>query len=253
MKRGWQAAVLALALLVAGVAQAAEPVVMFAAASLTNAFTEVGKAWEAAGHPAVRFSFASSSTLAKQIETGAPAAIFASADEDWMNYLAKRNLIDAASRTDLVGNKLVLIVPVDRNVDASIGKGFDLAGFLGDSRLATGDPDHVPVGKYAQQALTSLGLWDVAKPRLLRAEDVRSALAYVERGEVNAGIVYATDAAITQKVRVAGEFPRDSYPPVVYPIALIAGPRSANERAFFDFLKTPQARAIYARYGFSAP
>ena len=233
--------------------RAADPVLVFAAASLTNAFTDAGKAWAAAGHAPVRFSFASSSTLAKQVETGAPAAIFASADEEWMDYLAARKRIDAASRVDFAGNTLVLIVPSPRAGHVVIDARFDLPAFLGDGRLAVGDPDHVPAGKYARRALTSLGLWERTQPRLVRAEDVRAALAYVERAEVAAGIVYATDAAITPKVRIAGTFPPGSYPPIVYPMALVSANAGDEARAFLAFLAGPQARAIYARYGFSAP
>ena len=155
---------------------------MFAAASATDALDEIGRAYQAAGRDPVVFSFASSSNLAKQIENGAPAALFLSADERWMDYLATRDLIVPASRTDLLGNTLVLIAPADSNLSIEIKPGFELAKALGDGRLAVGDPDHVPAGIYAKAALEKLGVWKELSPKLARAEDVRGALAFVERG-----------------------------------------------------------------------
>ena len=224
---------------------------VFAAASLTNAFEDIGRLYQQKTGTQARFSFASSSTLAKQIESGAPAGVFASADEQWMDYLAQRNLIVPESRKPLVGNSLVLVVPAANRVTVNLKPGFDLAKFLGNERLATGDPAHVPVGKYAQDALTKLGLWGVAEPRLVRADSVRSALTFVERGEVAAGIVYATDAAITDKVRVAGVFPADSHAPITYPVALVAGRDTQEARTFLAFVQRAEATAILRRYGFT--
>ena len=234
-------------------ARAADPVVVYAAASLTNAFEDIGRAWAARGHPAPKFSVAASSTLAKQIEQGAPAGIFASADEQWMDYLAGRNLVDAASRRDLASNSLVLVVPADRPSTVDLKLGTDFAALFTGQRIATGDPAHVPVGRYAEQALKNLGGWNAVAPRLVRAESVRSALAFVERGEVGAGIVYSTDAAISSKVKVAGTFPASSHPAIVYPIALVAGRGDAEARALLAFLTGPEARTILKRHGFTDP
>lgn len=245
--------VLHLALAGAPAAHAAEPVVVFAAASLANAFEDIGKAWAAKGYAAPKFSFAASSTLAKQIEQQAPAAIFASADEAWMDYLAERKLIDPASRKDLAGNGLVLVVPADSPSTVDLKAGTDFATLFAGRRIATGDPAHVPVGRYAEQALKNLGGWDAISPRLVRAESVRAALAFVERGEVAAGIVYSTDAAISSKVRVAGTFPASSHAGIVYPIALVAGRADAQARAVLAFLTGPEARAILRRHGFTDP
>ena len=246
-------AVLGLALALVPGARAAGPVVVFAAASLTNAFEDVGRAWVAKGHAAPRFSFAASSTLAKQVEQGAPAAIFASADEAWMDYLVERKLIEKASRRDLASNSLVLVVPADGPSTVVLGPGTDFAKLFAGRRIATGDPAHVPVGRYAEQALRSLGGWDAVAPRLVRAESVRAALAFVERGEVAAGIVYSTDASISSRVKVAGTFPATSHPPIVYPIALVAGRADDEARALLAFLTGPEVRGILRRQGVTDP
>jgi molybdate transport system substrate-binding protein len=249
------AAVLAaLCLAAAPPGRAQAPVTVFAAASLANALEDVGKAYAAQGRPAVRFSFAASSTLAKQMEAGAPAALFASADEAWMAFAASRNLVDAASRRTLATNRLVLVVPADRPATVDLASPGALTAWLGDGRLATGDPAHVPVGRYAREALTAIGAWGSVAPRLVRAENVRSALAFVERGEVAAGIVYATDAAATTKVRVAGTFAAGTHAPIVYPVALAAGANGERGRAFYAFLvASDEARAILRKHGFGAP
>lgn len=248
-------AALALQLALAGAqnARAAEAVVVFAAASLTNAFEDVGKAWQAKGGSPPKFSFAASSTLAKQIEQGAPVAIFASADEQWMDYLVERKLVDSASRRDLAANRLVLVVPADKPSTVDLKPGLDFAKLFAGERIATGDPAHVPVGRYAEQALKSLGGWNAIAPRLVRAESVRAALAFVERGEVAAGIVYSTDAAISTRVKVAGTFPANSHPGIVYPVALVAGRADDAARTFYAFLTGPEARAILRRHGFGDP
>ncbi len=229
----------------------AQDVTVFAAASLTDAFEQVGKAYRDKGGSPVKFSFAASSTLAKQIESGAAADIFASADEQWMDYLAQRNLIEAATRQSRLGNTLVLITPPDQKRIVDIKPGFDLAGMIGNGRLATGDPAHVPVGRYAQEALTKLGVWDAIEPRLARTDNVRAALLLVERGEVPFGIVYGTDAKASGKVNVAGTFPDGTHIPVTYPIAIVAKRDRPEVRRFFDFLSGPEAKEIYRAAGFS--
>ena len=223
---------------------------VFAAASTTDALGEIAREYEAAGHGHIVISFASSSTLAKQIENGAPADLYLSADEIWMDYLAQRNLIVPASRIDYLGNTLVLIAPKDSRLALTIAPGFPLAASLGDGRLAIGDPDHVPAGIYAKAALEKLGVWQEVEPKLARAEDVRGALAYVERGEAAAGIVYATDAARAQ-VRVVAPFPADTHPPIRYPMALVAGHDTHAARAFYNHLRGSAARAVFERYGFT--
>ncbi len=239
-----------LVLLVARVASAAD-LTVFAAASLTDALKDISAAWVVLGHAAPALSFGASSTLARQIEQGAGVNLFASADTQWMDELATRDRIVPQSRHDLLGNSLVLVVPADQARKVAIGPGFDLAGLLGPGgRLATGDPAHVPAGIYAEQALRRLGVWAVAEPRLARAENVRAALLLVERGEAPAGIVYATDAAASTAVAVAGVFPPASYDRISYPFALIRGGDTPEARALLDFVAGPEARAIFARRGF---
>jgi molybdate transport system substrate-binding protein len=229
----------------------AQAVTMFAAASLTDAMKDVSAKWVEAGHQPLRLSFGSSSTLARQIEQGAPANVFASADEKWMDYLAEKKLIAGGTRKSLLGNELVLVVAADKPKRVTIDKGFDLASLLGASgRLATGDPAHVPVGIYAGQALKKLGLWDGIAARLARTEDVRAALLLVERGEAPAGIVYATDAAVSKSVMIAGTFPADSHDPVSYPFAVTKSGDTPEARAFLDFLTNPTARAVFVQRGF---
>ncbi|MBN8873656.1 MAG: molybdate ABC transporter substrate-binding protein [Rhodospirillales bacterium] len=229
----------------------AQDLTVFAAASLTDSLKEVAAAWVKDGHPALRLSFGASSTLARQIEQGAPAAVFASADEKWMDYLVQRKLIAADTRRSLLGNDLVLIVPANTPRHVTIGPGFDFAALLGrDGRLATGDPAHVPVGIYAEQALKKLGAWDTLAPRLARAEDVRAALLLVERGEAPAGIVYGTDAAVSTGVMVAGTFSATSHDPITYPFAATKTGDGPEARALLAFLAGPEARAIFVKRGF---
>lgn len=224
---------------------------IFTAASLTEALSDVGKAYADAGHEPPVFSFAATSALARQIENGAPAALFISADEEWMDYLAARKLTDAPSRVSVLGNSLVLVVPKGEALDIAIGPHFDLAGALKGRKLSLADPTGVPAGRYAQAALTSLGVWKTVEPLVVRADNVRAALTFVERKEAAAGIVYATDAALTDKVAVAGTFPATSHPPISYPLAIIARNDSADARAFRDFLLSEPAKAIYRKYGFA--
>lgn len=228
-------------------------VTVFAAASTTNALTDIGRVF--AGKQSGRFipSFAASSTLAKQIEQGAPADIFISANPKWMDFLQQRGMLVAGTRFDLLGNRLVLIAPANSRMRASIKPGFNLAGLLGADNLAMGDPDHVPAGIYGKQALEFLGVWQAVADKVARCKDVRAALALVEREEVPLGIVYATDAAISQKVKVIGTFPDNSHPPITYPVAAIAGRLTPPAKAFLEFLKSSPAKAIFKRYGFSVP
>lgn len=243
---------LAIALLLLPCVAHAQGTTVFAAASLTDALKDVAAAWQKQGHPAPIYSFGASSTLARQIEQGAPAALFASADEKWMDYLAKRSLIVPDTRHDLLSNKLVLIVPASHPQHVTIGPNFDLAALLGpNGRLATGDPAHVPVGLYAKQALQKLGVWNVAEPRMAPTADVRGALLLVERGEAPAGIVYATDAAVSKNVMVAGTFPDNSHDPITYPFAAVKANDTPQARALLTFMEGPQAREIFMARGFS--
>jgi molybdate transport system substrate-binding protein len=232
-------------------ASRAQELTVFAAASLTDAIKEVSAQWVAAGHQPLRMSFGSSSTLARQIEQGAPANLFGSADEKWMDYLGERNLIVNETRKNLLGNDLVLVVPADRPRHVAIEPGFDLLGLLGPTgRLAVGDPTNVPVGIYAEQALKKLGIWDSVSLRLAPSEDVRSGLLLVERGEAPAGIVYATDAAVSKAVMVAGTFPANTHDPISYPFAVIKAGDTTEARKLLAFLAGPQARAVFVRLGF---
>ena len=229
----------------------AQDLTVFAAASLTDAMKDIAQLWVQAGHQAPRMSFGSSSTLARQIEQGAPVNLFASADEKWMDYLATKNLIVSDTRRDLFGNDLVLVVTADNPRQVTIDAGFDLLGLLGpDGRLAVGDPAHVPVGIYAEQALKKLGKWAGLEPRLARTDDVRSGLLLVERGEAPAGIVYSTDASVSKSLMVAGTFPESSHDPISYPFAVTKAGDSAEARALLAFLAGPQARAVFVRLGF---
>jgi molybdate transport system substrate-binding protein len=229
---------------------AAAPVTVYAAASLAEALEAIGAAYRARGGGAVRFSFAASSQLARQIEAGADADLFISADEQWMDYLEARGLVARASRRSLLGNRLVLVAPADSKLVLTIAPGFPLAAALGDGRLACADPDSVPAGRYAREALTRLGVWQRVGPRLARAESVRGALALVARGETPLGIVYATDAAVDRRVRTVGVFPAETHAPIRYPLALTrdATPRAA---AFAAYLEGPEARALFEKYAFT--
>lgn len=228
------------------------PLLVLAAASLTDALQEIGAAYtRAAGQP-VRFSFAASSALARQIEAGGRVDAFLSADSDWMDYLQERRLIDARSRRNVAGNRLVLIAPKDSAVEIQLGASVNWSAALDGARLATGDPDIVPAGRYAKAALKSLGAWESVARQIIFADNVRSALAYVARGEAPLGIVYATDAAIDPRVRIVDAFPAKSHPPIVYPAAMTLDARPQTQ-AFLDFLIGKSARAIFDRFGFTPP
>jgi len=225
-------------------------ILVFAAASLTDAMQEIGADYQKSAHIAVRMSFDASSTLARQIEEGARADVFFSADTEWMDYLQKRNLIQTATRRNLLGNALVLIAPAHSQTQLKIAPHFALAAALGNGHLATGDPDSVPVGRYARAALTTLGVWDEIATRLVRAGNVRDALMYVARGEAPLGIVYSSDALVDKRVRVVDTFPADTHPPIVYPIALTQSARS-GAAGFIGYLQGPQGQKIFVKYGFT--
>lgn len=224
-------------------------ITVFGAASLTNVLQDLGDAFTKETSVTVKFSFAASSALAHQIENGASADVFFSADLDWMDYLQARNLIQTPSRHDVVGNRLVLIAPVTSAITLKIDPNFPLATALGKNRLATGDPDSVPVGRYAKSALTNLGIWNAIADRLIRADSVRSALAFVDRGEAPLGIVYETDALVDKNVRVVDVFPATSHAPIVYPIALTPAARPAAAK-FIAFIRGPAGDAAFKAYGF---
>ena len=233
-----------------------ERVTIFAAASLTNALTEVGNTFKAdtiANPTKINpvFSFASSSTLARQIAQGAPAQIYLSANQKWMDYLVTQNAVAADSRVTLLRNSLVIIAPNTSPVnELTLDKDWDITNAVGDSRIAVGDPDHVPAGRYAKQALESLGLWQQAMPLLARANNVRGALALVERGESPFGIVYATDAQIAKKVKTVATFPATSHKAIEYPLVRVSSNANAATTAFYQYLQTDAAQAIFIKYGF---
>lgn len=231
---------------------APDTVTVFAATSTTNAVTEIGDIFSKRNQERLLPSFASSSTLAKQIENGAPADIYISANVKWMNYLEEKQIIETGTRIDLLSNRIVLIVPADSSVSrVRIVPEFDLLKLIGDSRLSMGDPDHVPAGIYGRQALESLGVWAPIEKRVARSKDVRAALTLVERGEATVGLVYATDAAITGKVKVVGTFPQTSHSPIIYPAAVVAGKRSPATDRFMALLRSPEAGAVFEKFGFS--
>ncbi len=224
---------------------------VFAAASMKNALDAIDAAFTKKTGIRIVASYAASSALAKQIEQGAPADIFMSADTDWMDYAVAKKTINAATRTNLLGNTIVLIAPKDSKIDrVTIGPNFDLAGLAGDGRIATGDVSAVPVGKYAKAALEKLGAWPAVTSKFAMAESVRAALTLVARGEAVLGIVYATDAQVEPGVKIIGTFPPDSHPQIVYPIATTATAKP-DAADYLAFLRSPQAKAIFERYGFT--
>ena len=244
---------LALLAAVSSHAYAGLKVTVYAAASLTNAIGEVAAQYEKAKGVKVVSSFAASSALAKQIENGAPADVFISADSKWMNYLQDKNKIDKASRRDLLGNHLVLIAPKGQSFKVEMDKSFDFAKAF-DGKLCTGDLESVPAGIYTKQALTALGWWSAIKSRIVGTQDVRASLAFVERGECAAGIVYETDAKLSSNSDTVAIFPDSSHDPIVYPVAAVVGnqgPAQGIAKDFIEYLASPEASAIFTRYGFS--
>lgn len=233
-------------------AVAQETLIVFAAASLKNALDDTNAAFTQATGVKVTASYAASSALAKQIEQGAPADIFVSADLQWMDYVAERKLIKTDTRYNLLGNKLVLIAPSDSKLtNVAISDGFDIARLAGDGRIAVADVRAVPAGLYAKAALEKLGAWKAAEPKLAMAENVRATLSFVARGETPVGIVYETDAKIEPKVKTVGVFPDNSYPPVTYPVAVMAASKNATAERYANFLRSMTAKAIFEKYGFS--
>jgi molybdate transport system substrate-binding protein len=226
-------------------------VTVFAAASIRNALDDIDAAFTKANGVKVVTSYAASSALMKQLEGGAPADVFMSADVDWMDYGAQKNLVEPATRINLLGNRLVLIAPKESMLgEVPIRPGFDLAKLAGDSRIVTADVRAVPAGKYAKAALERLGAWPTVEPKLAMTENVRVALMLVARGEAALGIVYATDAKVEPNVKVVGVFPADSHPAIVYPVALTTRAKP-QAKPYLDFLRSPAARTIFERYGFT--
>jgi molybdate transport system substrate-binding protein len=250
-RRSWLGLAVALSLL-PGIAQAQNDMVVFAAASLKNALDEIATTWSKdTGKPAPKISYGASPTLAKQIEQGAPADLFISADLDWMDYVAAKNLIKADTSFNLLGNKIVLIAPKDSKITTVAIKGADLAKALNGGRLSMANVDSVPAGKYGKAALEKLGAWNDVKDQIAQAENVRAALLLVARGEASLGIVYSTDAAAEPNVRIVATFPEDSHPPIIYPAALTKDSKNADAKAFLDFLRGAKARASFEKQGFT--
>lgn len=249
LRRAFLALLLALTGGTPAFAQDKGPLVL-AAASLQEAMTDAADAWARKGHPRPILSFAASSALARQVEAGARADLFASADEEWMGYLQGKSLLKSATRARLTENRLVLIAPAQSRVNLRIVRNFPLAKALGTGRLAMADPAAVPAGRYGREALTRLGVWNGVAGKVAAAENVRAALALVERGAAPLGIVYATDAMASRGVRLIGTFPAASHQPITYPVALLATSRHRDAEAFRRFLISREGRAIFVRRGF---
>nr|WP_117193422.1 molybdate ABC transporter substrate-binding protein [Rhizobium terrae] len=232
-------------------AAAQEKVTVFAAASMKNALDNANKAWSAQGGREITVSYAASSALAKQIETGAPADIFISADLDWMKYVSDRKLVKEDTRTNWLGNRIVLVAAKENAKPVDIKPGFDLAGLLKGGRLAMGEPNAVPAGKYGKAALEKLGVWPSVEKSVASAESVRAALAFVSRGEAPYGIVYQTDAAADPGVAVVGTFPADTHPPIIYPIAILTESKARDAAAYLEFLKSAKAASFFEKEGFT--
>ncbi|HEV2673934.1 MAG TPA: molybdate ABC transporter substrate-binding protein [Aliidongia sp.] len=253
MRRSFRFGLFAVALFagLAGRPAAAADLLVFAAASLKNALDDAIADYGKRSGVKVEASYAASGPLAKQIENGAPADLFISADLDWMDEVAKHDLIRPESRTNLLGNRLVLVTAKDNPIAITLAPNADLLSALKGGRLAIGDPQSVPAGKYGQAALEKLGLWAGIEPHLARAESVRAALALVSRSEAPLGIVYATDAAADTGVRVAADFPASSYPPIIYPAAVVKASTNAGAKAFLAYLESPAAAPFFSHQGFT--
>lgn len=250
-RRRWFGLAVALSLLPT-LAQAQSNVVVFAAASLKNALDEIAETWaKDTGRPGPKISYAASPALARQMEQGAPADLFISADLDWINYAQGKNLIQDGTRFNLLGNKIVVIAPKDSKTATLALTGADLTKALAGGKLAMGNVDAVPAGKYGKAALEKLGAWDAVKASIAQAESVRAALLLVARGEAPLGVVYSTDAAAEPKVRIVATFPADSHPAIIYPAALTRESKNAAAKAFLDFLRSAKARASFEKQGFT--
>jgi molybdate transport system substrate-binding protein len=249
-------AVLAVAVLAVGAGTPAstaraDDVLVFAAASLKNALDAIDAQYERDSGKKVAVSLAASSTLAKQVENGAPADVFISADLDWMDYLAQRDLIKPATRKNILGNELVLIAPKDSTVSVKIAPGFDLTKLLAGGKLAMGETNSVPAGKYGKAALEKLGVWNSVSAQIAAADSVRAALALVARNEAPLGIVYQTDAAVEPGVKIVGTFPADTHPPIIYPIALLAGSKNPDAPGYMNYLESAKAKPHFEQQGFT--
>lgn len=225
-------------------------VLVFAAASLKTALDAINAEFQKRTGNRVTVSYGASSALAKQIEQGAPADLFISADTNWMDYLVNRKLINTATRSDLLSNRLVLIAPKEAHTSVDIKPGFPLAFLLRQERLAMANTDAVPAGKYGKAALEALGVWESVKDRIAQADNVRAALLLVSRGEAALGIVYRSDAVSDERVAVIGTFPETTHPPIIYPVALLASSNRSDAKGFLDELRSPQARSIFENQGF---
>lgn len=226
-------------------------VLVFAASSLSNALDEITAQWHRATGKNVAISYGASGTLIRQIEQGARADLFISADPDWMDYGQQRNLINPETRSNLIGNRIVLIAPQDADIKMHIEPGFDLASLLNGGRLAMGNVEAVPAGEYGKFALERLGCWESVKDKVVQAEDVRAALRLVSRGEAALGIVYQTDAMSDRTVKIVGVFPKETHPPIIYPIALTRQAISPDAREFLNYLRSPSALTTFERQGFT--
>ena len=243
-------------ILTTGLSQAGEQkdsIIIFAAGSTINAVSDIAELFSKQQGIKTVPSFASSSTLARQIDNGAPAHVYISANKKWMDYLEKDNMIEPKTRFNLLSNSIVLIAPKNSKLkNINIKKNFPLASLLGSGRMAMGDPEHVPSGIYGKQAMKNLGVWDSVKDKIVPSKDVRAALVLVERGEVPLGQVYSTDAAISpDKVKIISYFPADSHTPIVYPAAIVAGHANTGSMKFLEFLKSSEAKQIFEKYGFN--
>ena len=258
-RRSWLAGLLGLAAVATIAASPPQPaplaqsgdVVVFAAASLKNALDAINTHWQKETGKKASISYGASSALAKQIEQAAPAQMFISADLDWMDYVAQRNLIKPETRSNLLGNRIVLIAHKDKAQPIDIKSGFDLAKALGDGRLAMANVDSVPAGKYGKAALEKLGVWGSVSNNIAQAENVRAALLLVSRGEAPLGIVYQTDAAADPNVKIIGTFPEDTHPPIIYPVALTAGANHPDAAAFLEYIKSAKAKPLFEAQGFT--
>lgn len=253
LRRSILAACLGLGLFGLGAAPAAaepEPVTVFAAASLKNVLDEAGAAYARQGGAPVRFSYAASSAIARQIEQGAPADVFVSADLAWMDYVSEKGLVAAGTRRNLLSSRLALIAPADSTLKLKVAKGMPIGRALGSGRLALAGPD-VPAGRYGRAALASLGVWPQVETRLASAENVRTALLFVARGEAPLGVVYDTDAKVDPRVKILGLFPENTHPKIVYPAAVLARSKNPGAARFLAWLQGPQGRKVFVKHGFT--